>query len=41
MFVQMFLLSVMAWFAVRTPDQFADFGFSTINYGFAIIAILH
>ena len=40
-FIQMFVLSAMAWFTVRTPELFTDFGFDKINYGFAMIVILN
>ena len=40
-FVQMFILSVMAWFVVRTPELFTDFGFDKTNYGFAMLVILN
>ena len=40
-FIQMFILSAMAWLTVRTPELFTDFGFDKINYGFAMIVILN
>ena len=31
------IMAVMAWVSVSFPDMHSDFGFTTINYGFAII----
>ena len=39
-FLEMAILSVFAWFTLRTPEVFTDFGFDGINYGFAIILIM-
>ena len=39
-FVQMAVLGVLAWLTLRTPGLFAAFGFSEVNYGFAIILIM-
>lgn len=39
-FVQMAILSVMAWLTLRSEALFTQFGFSTVNYGFAIILIV-
>ena len=39
-FVQMLILGVLAWLTLRTPDIFQNFGFDTVNYGFAIILIM-
>ena len=39
-FVQMFILGVLAWLTLRTVELFLPFGFSGINYGFAIILIM-
>ncbi len=40
MFVQMLVLSVLAWLTLRTPELFTSFGFSEVNYGFAMILIM-
>jgi STE24 endopeptidase len=39
-FVQMMILSVLAWLTLRTPALFNAFGFDRVNYGFAIILIM-
>ena len=39
-FIQMALLSVLAWYTLRTPEIFTAFGFEGINYGFAIVLIM-
>ena len=39
-FVQMAILSVLAWLTLRTGEIFTQFGFSTVNYGFAVILIM-
>lgn len=39
-FIQMFLLAFLAWFTLRTPGWFTDFGFEGINYGFAMLLIM-
>ncbi len=39
-FVQMLLLGTLAFFTLRTPEIFTSFGFSGVNYGFAIILIM-
>lgn len=39
-FLQMLVISVLAWFTVRTPQICAAFGFDEVNYGFAMIYIL-
>ena len=39
-FAQMLILGVLAWLTLRTPKIFTDFGFDTINYGFALILIM-
>ena len=38
-FVQMAILSVLAWLTVRNTAVFTPFGFTSVNYGFAIILI--
>ena len=37
--IQMFLMAVLAWLTLRTPEIFRSFGFDGINYGFAIALI--
>lgn len=37
--LQMFMMAVLAWLTLRTPEIFASFGFERINYGFAFILI--
>ena len=39
-FVQMLILAFMAWFTLRTPELFTEFGFQDVNYGFAMILIM-
>ena len=39
-FVQMAILSVLAWLTLRTGEIFTQFGFSSVNYGFAVIIIM-
>ncbi len=39
-FVQMLVIGLFAWFTLRTPDIFTGFGFSGINYGFALILLM-
>ena len=39
-FAQMAILSVLAWLTLRSEAIFTQFGFSTVNYGFAIILIV-
>ena len=39
-FVQMLVPSVLAWLTLRTPELFAAFGFSEVNYGFAMVLIM-
>ena len=39
-FVQMALLGMLAWLTLRTPECFTAFGFSSVNYGFAMILIM-
>lgn len=39
-FVQMAVLSVLAWLTVRHIEVFTPFGFSSVNYGFALILIM-
>ena len=36
-FLNLFLLSLVVWFAVRTPELHTEFGFSEVNYGFAYL----
>ena len=38
--LQMTVLSVLAWLTLRLPGLFTDFGFSSINYGFAVVLIM-
>ena len=37
--IQMFLMAVLAWLTLRTPEIFTSFGFDGINYGFAFALI--
>ena len=37
--IQMFLMAVLAWLTLRTPEIFTSFGFDGINYGFAFVLI--
>ncbi len=39
-FIQMAILGVLAWLTLRTPELFTAFGFTGVNYGFAIILIM-
>ena len=39
-FLQMIVIGVLAWLTLRTENLFTDFGFSGINYGFAVILIM-
>ena len=39
-FLQMAVLGVLAWLTLRTEALFLPFGFSGVNYGFAIILIM-
>ncbi len=39
-FLQMIILGVLAWLTLRTAELFPPFGFSGINYGFAVILIM-
>ncbi|MCR5584190.1 MAG: M48 family metallopeptidase [Lachnospiraceae bacterium] len=39
-FVQMLVIGVLVWLTLRTPAIFTDFGFESLNYGFAIILIM-
>lgn len=39
--VQMIVLAVLAWLTLRTTGIFTSFGFSGINYGFALILIMN
>ncbi len=39
-FGQMIALSVLAWLTLRSESLFAQFGFNSINYGFAVILLL-
>ena len=39
-FIQMAVLAVLAWLTLRTPGVFEAFGFSGVNYGFALILIM-
>ena len=39
-FLQMMILGVLAWLTLRTEAFFTAFGFSGINYGFAMILIM-
>ena len=38
--LQMIILSVLAWFTLRTTAIFTDCGFDKVNYGFAVILIM-
>lgn len=38
-FFRTLLLAVLAWLTLRTPGVFESFGFSGINYGFALLLI--
>lgn len=39
-FLQILILSVLAWLTLRTEGIFYSFGFSGINYGFAMILVM-
>ncbi|MBQ6183394.1 MAG: M48 family metallopeptidase [Clostridia bacterium] len=39
-FAQMLILGTLAWLTLRTPALFKAFGFSEVNYGFALILIM-
>ncbi|MBR3739739.1 MAG: M48 family metallopeptidase [Clostridia bacterium] len=39
-FAQMAVLGVLAWLTLRSAEIFAPFGFSGVNYGFAMILIM-
>jgi STE24 endopeptidase len=39
-FIQMAIIAVLAWWVLRTPAFFTDFGFSGVNYGFAVLLIM-
>ena len=39
-FIQMAVLGVLAWLTLRTAEIFLSFGFTEVNYGFAIILIM-
>lgn len=39
-FLQMAVLAVLAWLTLRTTGIYPQFGFETVNYGFAIILIM-
>lgn len=39
-FVQLTVLGILAWLTLRSPGLFAAFGFSGVNYGFAIILMM-
>ena len=39
-FGQMIILGVLAWLTLRTPEIFTAFGFTGVNYGFAVILIM-
>ena len=39
-FIQMAVLGVLAWLTLRTVEIFLSFGFTEVNYGFAIILIM-
>ena len=38
-FVQTALLAALAWLTVRSPALFLSFGFTEVNYGFALLLI--
>ena len=40
-FVQLLILGVLAWLTLRSPEIFASFGFSEVNYGFALFLIMN
>ena len=39
-FIQIAVLAVLSWLTLRTEAIFPDFGFSGVNYGFALILIM-
>ena len=39
-FVQMLILGILAWLTLRTVSLFLPFGFTGINYGFALLLIM-
>ena len=39
-FIQMAIIAVMAWWVLRTPAFFTEFGFKDVNYGFAVLLIM-
>ena len=39
-FAQMAVIGVLAWLTLRTLGIFTSFGFSEVNYGFAVIIIM-
>ena len=39
-FLQMLILGTLSYFTLRSPALFAAFGFSEINYGFAVVLIM-
>ena len=39
-FLQMLILGALAWLTLRTPELFTAFGFSEVNYGFALLLIM-
>ena len=38
-FLQMLILAVLAWFTLQSAELFLPFGFSAVNYGFALMLI--
>ena len=40
-FLQMCVLGALAWMTLRTADIFLPFGFTEVNYGFAILLIMN
>ena len=40
-FAQMIVLALLAWWTLRTEGLFTSFGFSGINYGFAVMLIMN
>ena len=38
-FIQMTVIGVLAWLTLRTPEVFRAFGFTEVNYGFALVLI--
>ena len=39
-FLQMLVLGVLAWATLRYPEIFRSFGFTEVNYGFALLLIM-